>query len=203
MDNVMILSLDVRHLLWNIICAWSLISRWFMSLDAVEGNWMNIWSWCILSMFASEIYCVCVCFVTKWFLTYSFSPAPAFTNHTWALLSYMCSITPTYPEGCLRAIRGCYVSLVYDIMTSSNGNFFCVTGHLCGEFSGEFPTQRPVTRSFNVFFDVRLNKLLSKQWRGWWFEAPSHPLWHHCNESLEKYTWHTESLIDRKRCVRF
>ena len=28
---------------------------------------------------------------------------------------------------------------------------------------GEFPTQRPVTRSFDVFFDLRLNKLLSKQ----------------------------------------
>ena len=28
---------------------------------------------------------------------------------------------------------------------------------------GEFPAQRPVTRSFDVFFDLRLNKRLSKQ----------------------------------------
>ena len=28
---------------------------------------------------------------------------------------------------------------------------------------GEFPTQRLVTRSFDVFFDLRLNKRLSKQ----------------------------------------
>ena len=28
---------------------------------------------------------------------------------------------------------------------------------------GEFPAQRPVTRSFNVFFDLHLNKQLSKQ----------------------------------------
>ena len=28
---------------------------------------------------------------------------------------------------------------------------------------GEFPTQRPVTRSFDVFFDLRPNKRLSKQ----------------------------------------
>ena len=28
---------------------------------------------------------------------------------------------------------------------------------------GEFPAQRPVTRSFDIFFDVRLNKRLSKQ----------------------------------------
>ena len=27
----------------------------------------------------------------------------------------------------------------------------------------EFPAQRPVTRSFDVFFDLRLNKQLSKQ----------------------------------------
>ena len=48
--------------------------------------------------------------------------------------------------------------------------------------TGEFPTQSPVTRSFDVFFDLRLNKRLSKQWRGWWFETPSRPLWRHCND---------------------
>ena len=32
--------------------------------------------------------------------------------------------------------------------------------------TGEFAAQRPVTRSFDVFFDLRLNKRLSKQWRG-------------------------------------
>ena len=48
---------------------------------------------------------------------------------------------------------------------------------------GEFPAQRPVTRSFDVFFDLRLNKQLSKQsWR-WWFETLSRPLWHHRNDS--------------------
>ena len=46
---------------------------------------------------------------------------------------------------------------------------------------GDFPTQRPVTRSFDVFFDLRPNKRLSKEWRGWWFETPSHPLWRHRN----------------------
>ena len=46
---------------------------------------------------------------------------------------------------------------------------------------GEFPAQRPVTRSFDVFFDLRLNKRLSKQSWGWWFETPSRPLWRHCN----------------------
>ena len=31
--------------------------------------------------------------------------------------------------------------------------------------TGEFPSQRPVTQSFDVFFDLRLNKRLSKQSR--------------------------------------
>ena len=67
------------------------------------------------------------------------------------------------------------------MMTSSNGNIFRVTGPLCGEFTGpgEFPTQRPVTRSFDVFFDLRLNKPLSKQSWGWWFETLSRSLWRH------------------------
>ena len=47
--------------------------------------------------------------------------------------------------------------------------------------SGEFPAQRPVTRSFDVFFDLRLIKQLSKHSRGWWFETLSRPLWRHCN----------------------
>ena len=47
---------------------------------------------------------------------------------------------------------------------------------------GELPAQRPVTRSFDVFFDLRPNKRLSKQWWGWWFETLSCSLWCHYNE---------------------
>ena len=69
------------------------------------------------------------------------------------------------------------------MMTSSNGSIFRVTGSLCGEFTGpgEFPTQRPVTRSFDVYFDLRLNKRLCKQSWGWWFETLLCPLWRHSN----------------------
>ena len=48
-------------------------------------------------------------------------------------------------------------------------------------FPGEFPAQRLVTRSFDVFFDLRLNKRLSKQAWGWWFETLARPLWSHRN----------------------
>ena len=120
-------------------------------------------------------------------------------------------------------------------MTSSNGNIFRVTGHLCEEFTGprnriqiwpsccffvpsaarsslrwnekaargsdlnqttvpgEFPTQRPVTRSYDVFFDLHPNKRLSKQWRGWWFETLSCPLW---RQSLK----HPNDPGDKARC---
>ena len=83
-------------------------------------------------------------------------------------------------------VRVCTVKAgwpLMDMMTSSNGNTFHVTGHLCAECTGpgEFPAQRPVTRSFDAFFDLRLNKRLSKQWWSWCFETPLRPWWCHCN----------------------
>ena len=47
--------------------------------------------------------------------------------------------------------------------------------------TSKFPSQRPVTRSFDVFFDLRLNKRMSKQSCSWWFETSSCALWRHCN----------------------
>ena len=49
--------------------------------------------------------------------------------------------------------------------------------------TGGFPTQRPVTWSFDVFFDLHQNKLLSKQLWGWWFEMLLCPSWRRSNES--------------------
>ena len=53
--------------------------------------------------------------------------------------------------------------------------------------AGEVPAQRPVMRGFDVFFDLRLNKRLSKQSWGWWFETPSRPLKRHSNDK-QNYT---------------
>ena len=47
--------------------------------------------------------------------------------------------------------------------------------------------ERPVTQSFDVFFDLRLNKWLSKRSLGWWFKMSSCSLWCHCND---KYIHH-------------
>ena len=73
------------------------------------------------------------------------------------------------------------------MMTSSNGNIFRVIALCAGnsQVICEFPAKRPVTRSFGVFFDLRLNKRLSKQSWGWWFETPSSPLWRPCNTNQE------------------
>ena len=48
--------------------------------------------------------------------------------------------------------------------------------------TSEFPSQRPVTRNFDAFFELRLNKRLSKQSRRWWFETLSHSLCRHRND---------------------
>ena len=56
-----------------------------------------------------------------------------------------------------------------------------------------FPSQKPVTQNFEVFFDVRLNKRLSKQWRCWWFETPCRPLWRHCYDLV---LWHSLNSED-------
>ena len=43
--------------------------------------------------------------------------------------------------------------------------------------TGGFPSERPVTRRFDDFFDLRLNKRLSRQPKHRWFETQSHSLW--------------------------
>ena len=74
----------------------------------------------------------------------------------------------------------------------------------------EFPSQRPVMRSFDVSLICALNRRLSKHLWGWWFETPSRPLSHHCNDhngwclgvisSCDKTSYHfcLESLITLK-----
>ena len=51
------------------------------------------------------------------------------------------------------------------MITSSNGNIFASLARCAGNSSvtGEFPSQKPVAWNFYVFFDLRMNKRLSKQ----------------------------------------
>ena len=62
------------------------------------------------------------------------------------------------------------------MMTSSHGNLFSTLLALCegnSPVTGEIPSQRTVTRSFDIFFDLRLNKRLRKT-----TETPV--IWRHC-----------------------
>ena len=64
--------------------------------------------------------------------------------------------------------------------------------------TGEFPAQRPVTWSFDVFFDLCLNKRLSKQSWGWWSETHSSSLWRHCNALISfamATSWHENTFL--------
>ena len=63
--------------------------------------------------------------------------------------------------------------------------------------TGEFPAQWPVTRSFDVYFDLRLKKRLSKQSRGRRFETPSWPYCRHFIEESVSMSWYyySESSI--------
>ena len=76
-----------------------------------------------------------------------------------------------------------------NMMTSSNGNNFRVTGHLCREFNGHrwIPCTKASDAELWCFFDLHLNKRLSKQWSGWWFETSSCPLWRHGNDMASNH----------------
>ena len=69
------------------------------------------------------------------------------------------------------------------MMASSNWNISALLAFGTGNspVTGEFPSQRPETRSFDVFFDLRLNRQFSKQLRRKWFETLLRSLWWHCN----------------------
>ena len=78
------------------------------------------------------------------------------------------------------------------MMTSSNGNIFRVTGHLCGEFTGPrwISRTKASDAELDVFFDLHPNKRLSKQRWGWWFETLSCPLWRHRNVFISLVMFH-------------
>ena len=98
--------------------------------------------------------------------------------------------------------RLCIIALTvskFCMMTLSNGNVFCVTG----PFVRGIHRSPSVTRSFDVFFDLHLNKGLSKQSRRQWFETPSHPLWRHCNGCHLLKWWEWISYIHVKLSVKW
>ena len=87
-------------------------------------------------------------------------------------------------SSCAFLCYGCIVAIAHTLWRHQMETFSALLAFCAGNspVTGEFPAQRPVTRSFDVFFDLCLNKRFSKQWWSWWFETPSRPLWRHCND---------------------
>ena len=96
-------------------------------------------------------------------------------------------------QGAVTGDNGCDMARVVIMMTSSNGNISALLAFCEGNppVTGGFPLQRPVTWSFDVFFDVRMNKRLSKQSRCRWFKTPWRSLLRHCNDAPAVSLWQT------------
>ena len=92
----------------------------------------------------------------------------------------------------------------FDMMTSSSGNIFGLTSLLCGEFTCHrwIPRKKVSDAELWFFFDLRLNKRLSKQSQGWWFETPPRSLWRHCNDTVWYIIGRTLVLYSRS-CITF
>ena len=78
----------------------------------------------------------------------------------------------------------CWLNVcVQDMMTSSNGNIFRVTGLLCGEFTGHlwFPLKKASDAELWCFLWSAFEQS-SKQLWCWWFETPSCSWWRHRKE---------------------
>ena len=96
----------------------------------------------------------------------------------------------------------CYQYTPLDMMASWMRTFSGLLTLFAGNslVTGEFPSQRPAPRSFDVFFDLRLNKRLSKQSRCRWNETQLRSLWRQCNEKFcgwyGLYTGSTLEVLD-------
>ena len=102
--------------------------------------------------------------------------------------------------------RDCYLYLSYEEITWWRHQMETVSALLviCAGNSpvpGEFLAQRPVTRGFDVFFDLRPNKRLSKQSWGWWFETSSRPLWRHRYAFWRKLAWEYDTTDKELRIL--
>ena len=115
-------------------------------------------------------------YLNQWWLVYWRIYASLGLNELTQMSSYWFSwlLEPliTSKQLSVQPLTICFAWWCHQMETFSASMAICV---------GNPPSQRPVTRSFDDSFDLRLNKWLSKQAQGWWFETPLCPLWRHCN----------------------
>ena len=101
-------------------------------------------------------------------------------THMPTAIGYACARRKKYRFICLSASIDVYKQIVHrnriltEVYTGWKKSYWELLAFCAGNSSvtGELPAQRPVTRSFDIFFDLHLNKRLSKQSRNRWFKAP-------------------------------
>ena len=81
-------------------------------------------------------------------------------------------------------------------MTSSNGNIFRATGHLCGEFTSHrwIPRTKASDTELWCFHWSAPALTFEKTIVSWWFETPLGPLWRHSNANMAQCMYLFEFL---------
>ena len=169
-------DLTLSHLLtngsttfkWKLCCHWLIglwqyqiaeviqIRVWCFRSDLISGSMMSIWR------IGSMPFLESACMWYVWRTTVE-TKSERRANYTNSSTSVSTVLNPWWRH---------QMETFSALLTICAGN---------SPVSGEFPAQRPVTRSFDVSLICSLNKRLSKQSWGWWFETLSCPLWRQCN----------------------
>ena len=99
----------------------------------------------------------------------------------WSSRSIKATLSIHYPgETTSASLGGCVITANHYKWWRHQIETFSASLALCAGNSpdtGELPAQRPVTQRFDAFFDLSLNKQLSKQTWSWCFETPVRSLW--------------------------
>ena len=118
--------------------------------------------------------------------THLCAAADTLRTHTWYKILHIHNITKLWLPGLMSFKWQKGSPLMMTWWRHQMETFSALLAHCAGNspVTGEFPSQRPVTPSFDIFFNLRLKKRLSKQSWGWLFETQSRPLWRHCDYLL-------------------
>ena len=132
---------------------------------------ISVTKWCIVGFYIGSFRYLCNKFIIPYagcgvgymkgtFTQYTHICIYIYILYAMYLCLFKCQGTPF----CLNIYN-----IWYTKMTSSNGNIFRVTGHLCGEFTGPrwIPRTKASDAELSCFFHLRLNKPWSKQSWGW------------------------------------
>ena len=163
------------------------------------GDWPHVWCWCYLfynvPTINKIILLVLLLLSSLWFITIHLRPIPHDISRP---LYTKISLKFAYPKIPSQPPRGQWAWCLAVFLFRKQSwwrhqmETFSALLAICAGNSpvpDEIPAHRPVTRSFDVFFDLRPNKPLSKQRWGLWLETSSCPQWRHHNGITACVCW--------------